>query len=179
VIEAAALVRTNPKIQLVIVGTGPKEEELKRLAQSRGVQNVVFLGRRHYWEMPKINDLADVLLIHLKDLDFMHATIPGKTQVSLASGRPILMAVRGDAADLVREAGAGVICEPENPMAIAKAMLDMSMMPKEELEAMGARGRKFYLEQMALDIGGSRVEQVFLAAQSRSISGRARSASLQ
>ena len=100
--------------------------------------------------------------------------------MALASGRPILMAVRGDAADIVREARAGVICEPENPAAIAKTMLDMSMMPKEKLDAMGARGRRFYLERMSLDVGGSRVEQILLAAvQSRSVRGWARIPTLQ
>lgn len=164
VIRAAALVRDHRRIQVVIAGTGPKEAELKYLAEEFGASNVLFLGRRQYWEMAKINNLADVLLIHLKDLDFMHITIPGKTQISLASGRPILMAVRGDAADLVRQADAGVICEPENPAAIAKAMVEMSKMPRDELEAMGNRGRTYYEHHLALNIAGEHFDHVFREA---------------
>jgi hypothetical protein len=52
--------------------------------------------------MPRVYSFADALLIHLKDLPSFAATVPSKTQVSMACGRPILTAVRGDAADLVR-----------------------------------------------------------------------------
>ncbi len=161
VIKAAALVKDHPKIQVVIVGIGPKHEELKKLASEIEATNVLFLGRRQYEEMPKINSLADVLLIHLKDIAFMHATIPGKTQVSLASGRPVLMAVLGDAAEIVQQAGAGIVCMPQNPLEMAKAMVKMATMSKSELEAMGVRGRDFYLKHLSLDVACESLNEVF------------------
>jgi colanic acid biosynthesis glycosyl transferase WcaI len=176
VIEASSLIKTDPRIQVVIVGTGPKEEELKRLAQARGADNVLFLGRRQYWEMAKINTLADVLLIHLKDLPFMRTTIPGKTQVSLASGRPILMAVSGDAADIVRQAEAGVICAPEDPAAMAEAMRRMGTMPRAELERMAASGRRYYEQHLALEIAAEHFDKTFAEAVARrSARGRRKS----
>jgi glycosyltransferase involved in cell wall biosynthesis len=161
VIKAAALVKGEPAIQIVLVGTGVKEAELRALAREMKADNVLFVSNRPYWEMPKVNSLADVLLVHLKDLPFFSATIPGKTQISLASGRPILMAVRGDAADLVREAGAGLICEPENPADLARGMIEMSRMPKEQLDEMGARGRAYYLGHLSLDIAGEKMDAIF------------------
>jgi colanic acid biosynthesis glycosyl transferase WcaI len=161
IIRAAALIKDNPLLQIVMIGTGPKEEELRRLAAQLGVGNVRFLSRRQYWEMPEINALADVLLIHLRDVPFLDAMIPSKVQVSLASGRPILMGVRGDAADLVRAAGAGIICEPEDPVGMAKAMVEMSRTPKNLLEEMGARGRQYYLSHLALDIAGEKMDAIF------------------
>ena len=163
VIKAAALVKDHPKIQVVIVGTGPKQEELKRLASDLGTNNVLFLGRQQYLDMPKINSLADVLLIHLKDLPFLPATIPGKTQVSLASGRPILMAVRGDAPKIIQEAGAGIICEPENPVGMARAMVELSRLSKEKLQDMGRQGRSYYLDNLSLDIAGKKLDAIFRA----------------
>ncbi len=161
VIKAAALIKDHPKIQVVIIGIGPKQDELKRLAAELQVDNVLFLGGRPYAEMPKINNLADVLLIHLKDIAFLHATIPGKTQVSLATGRPVLMAVRGDAADIVREAGAGIICEPENPEDMARAMVELFQLSKDELEEMGRRGRSYYLDNLSLDSAGKQIDEIF------------------
>ena len=108
VIQAAALVKARPEIQIVIAGTGHDEAMLKAKAAELGASNVLFLGRRQYWEMAGINAIADVLLVHLRDLPFFRATIPGKTQVALASGKPVLMGVAGDAADLVIKAGAGL-----------------------------------------------------------------------
>src|SRR6266481_2995369 len=60
----------------------------------------------------KIGDLlaaVDLLLVHLKDEPVFQITIPSKTQFYLAMGKPILMGMRGDAADLVKTAGAGVV----------------------------------------------------------------------
>lgn len=161
VIKAAALIKGHQRIQVVIVGIGPKQEELKNLASELGATNVLFLGRRQYEEMPKINSLADVLLIHLKDHPFLRATIPGKTQVSLASGRPILMAVRGDAAEIVRNAEAGLICEPDEPSEMARVMVKMSAMSKAELENMGARGRDYYLKNLSLDVAFKSLNEIF------------------
>ena len=160
VIRAAALLKEYPQIQLVLAGTGQHELALRNLARQTAAP-VLFLGARPYGEMPRINALADVLLVHLKDLPFFAHTIPSKTQVALASGRPVLMAVRGDAAELVARAGAGLLCEPENPQALAAAVLEFFRMPEEQREAMGRRGREFYLREMSLDLAGQRMEELF------------------
>jgi glycosyltransferase involved in cell wall biosynthesis len=161
VIRAAALTSENEKIQVVLIGTGAKEAELRQLASDLGVRNVLFLSRRNYGDMPKVNALADVLLIHLRDYPFLRATIPGKTQVALASGRPILMAVKGDASEVVRQAGAGLICDPEDPPGLANAMLTMSSMAKTELEEMGSRGREYYVKNLSLDVAFKAFDEVF------------------
>jgi hypothetical protein len=111
--------------------------------------------------MPKIYGLADVSLIHLKDIRFLHATIPSKTQVSMICGIPILMAARGDAADLVESAGAGVTCPPENPEQMAAAMLHMSLLAKDQLKAMSVLARQYYLDNLSLAVGGEKINAVF------------------
>lgn len=167
VIKAAALVKHHPQIQIVIVGIGPVEAELKRLAAELQVDNVLFVGRRQYEEMPKINSLADVLLVHLRDHAFLRATIPGKTQVSLASGRPVLMGVRGDAADVVRESGGGLICEPENPEDMARCMIELFLMPRESLDEMGKRGRSYYVNNLSLERAGREKDEIFRSVCAR------------
>jgi glycosyltransferase involved in cell wall biosynthesis len=160
VIRAAARVQHEPAIQILIVGTGQREAALKAYARELGADNVRFLGRREYWEMPKIYALADVLLVHLRDLPFFAATIPSKAQVSLSCGRPVLMAVRGDAADLVRRAGAGATCLPEDDAEMADALVKLAHTDHRELEEMGANGRAAYLDNMSLDVGGALTESV-------------------
>jgi glycosyltransferase involved in cell wall biosynthesis len=160
VIRAAKRVEREPDIQIVLIGTGQKEVELKALAAQLETKNVRFIGARPYPEMPKINSLADVLLVHTRDLPHFVGNVPSKTQVSLSSGRPVLMAVKGDAADLVRAANAGVCCDPENDAAMAEAMLQLYRTPKNELEEMGRRGREFYLSELSLDIGAARTEAI-------------------
>jgi colanic acid biosynthesis glycosyl transferase WcaI len=161
VIKAAARLKGESGIQIVMVGTGQKEAALKALASELRVGNVLFLGRRQYWEMPKIYSLADVLLVHLKDLPFFSATIPSKTQVSMACGRPLLMAVRGDSANLVEKAQAGLTCEPMNEVALADAILRLYRMDRDQLNCMGTMGRQFYLDEMSLETGGRRMDTLF------------------
>lgn len=158
VIRAAALLRDRPEIQIVIAGTGHEEDKLKVLKRELGAENVLFLGRRQYWEMAGINALSDVLLVHLRDLPFFAATIPGKTQVALASGRPTLMAVAGDAAALVERAGAGFGCPPENPDAMAAAIRKLHALPVEDRFRMGRSGAAFYQREISVEVGGQRTE---------------------
>jgi glycosyltransferase involved in cell wall biosynthesis len=110
--------------------------------------------------MPAVNALADVQLVHLRDLPFFAATVPSKTQVALASGRPVLMCVAGDAARIVQHAGAGLTAPPENPAAMAEAIMALYNETPEARAAMGERGRRYYLDHMGLDTGGHQMDQL-------------------
>jgi len=163
VIRAAQRVKHIPAIQVVLAGSGQKDAELRQLTNRLDCTNVRFLGGRDHLEMSRICSLADVLLVHLKDLPFLATTIPGKTQAALASGRPILMAARGDAAELVMRAGAGITCLPEDDAGLAEAMVTLSRMSRGQLDAMGARGRKFYVDEMSLNVAGDQMDRLFKA----------------
>jgi glycosyltransferase involved in cell wall biosynthesis len=163
-IRAAARLRHLTQFRLVLIGTGLAEQELRTLAHNLGADNVRFLGRRPYTEMGPITALASALLISLQDRPFFAATIPGKTQVALACGRPVLMSVQGDAADLITKAEAGVVCRPGDDAALAAAMERMCLTSRTELEAMGARGRDYYVRELSLDRGAKRLESILKAA---------------
>jgi glycosyltransferase involved in cell wall biosynthesis len=166
-IQAAQKLRQMPEIQVVLIGEGQKKQELEELARGIGASNVRFLDNRPYNQMARINALAEGLVVHLRDLPFFSSTIPSKTQVAMASARPVVMAVRGDAADLIRSSGAGLMVEPENPAALADAILALYRMPAVEREAMGRRGRDFYMREMSLEIGGIQMEKLFESAAGR------------
>lgn len=169
VIRAALRLRNVPQIQIVFVGTGQAEPVLRDLAVRLGADNVRFLGRRQFWEMPAINALADVLLVSLKKLPFFRVIVPSKTQVSLASGRPVLMAVEGDSADIIRRAGAGLVCEPEDEVSIADGIRTLWERSPEERDEMGRRGMEFYRREMSLETGAAQMESLF-----REVVGRRR-----
>jgi lipopolysaccharide/colanic/teichoic acid biosynthesis glycosyltransferase len=99
--------------------------------------------------------------VHLKDDPLFAITIPSKTQAYLAAGRPILMAVRGDAADLVARAGAGVFAEPGNPESIAQAVRRLVQMPAAERARMGRAGREFYQRELAIGPAVTKFDALF------------------
>jgi glycosyltransferase involved in cell wall biosynthesis len=158
IIRAAARLQHIPDIQIALVGTGQLDRELRQLAADIGAKNVHFTGRVDQTLMPEIYSLADVLLIHLNESEYLRATIPSKTQTYLAMGRPIVIAASGDSADVVAESGAGLVVPPRDEEALARAMLDMYNRASAEREALGRRGRQFYLDEMSLEKGAAKIE---------------------
>ncbi|WP_136514308.1 glycosyltransferase family 4 protein [Geomonas edaphica] len=164
VLEAAQLLKQRqPKVQFVLVGGGIQVEHLEREKKRMGLGNVLFLPRRPVSEIGSLLSRADALLVHLKDDPLFAITLPSKTQAYLAIGRPIIMAVRGDAADLVERAGAGIPCLPGNAQSIAEAVEKLVAMDKEQLDQMGRNGAEYYQKELALPVGTRKFEELFQA----------------
>jgi glycosyltransferase involved in cell wall biosynthesis len=160
VVDAAAICAAqNPKIQFVFVGGGTDRARLEQAAEGRS--NIRFLPYRPLAEMPGLFALADALLVHLKRDPLFEITIPSKTQAYLAVGRPIIMAVSGDAADMVEASGAGVLAEPGNAESIASAALRLASMDVSQLREMGAAGRSYYYRELSLETATLRFEVLF------------------
>ncbi|NQT74018.1 MAG: glycosyltransferase family 4 protein [Chloroflexi bacterium] len=162
VLEAADLIDERfPSIQFVFVGGGVNVIRLKQKAIDLKLRNVLFLPRQPVSEIGTILNLADVLLVHLKDDPLFKITIPSKTQAYMAVGRPILMAVKGDAAEIVTKAKAGLTCIPEDANCIAKIVKIFFKMSCSELNTMGNNGKIFYEQELALRVGVHRFEKIF------------------
>jgi len=171
VIDAAALcLQTLPNVQFVFIGGGVDRDRLEKKAADLGVSNVRFLARQPMSTMGTVLGLADVLLVHLKDHALFRITIPSKSQAYMAAGKPVLMAGRGDAAELVTRSGGGLVCEPENPRSIADAVSRFVGMSLEQRRSMGEAGRKFYDEQLSLKAGVNRFEALFASICGVSVS---------
>lgn len=165
VIEAAAMLQDTPEIQFVLIGDGLDLPALK--AQAALLDNVRFIERQPAEQMPHLYAWADALLVHLKDDPLFAITIPAKTTAYLACGRPVIAAVRGDGADLVRRAEAGVTCDPANPSALAKAVKTLYTTPRSEREAMGAAGRAYFLDTLTREALVDQYESLFEAVAAR------------
>jgi len=168
VLQAAKIIASlTSKIQFVLVGGGIDLENLKQLVKQEAISNVKFLPRMPMNEVGSVLSMADVLLVYLKKDPLFKVTIPMKTQAYLAIGKPILMAVEGDAAALIRKANAGYCIKPGDPSIIANALLKMLALPEEELLAMGQRGANFYKENLAFDIGAFKLLNVLNNARKK------------
>jgi len=168
ILEAAQLLsETAPAVRFVLIGDGVEANSLREQARKMDLSNVLFLPRMSRSEVATILPLADVLLVHLRGEPLFEITIPSKTQAYLQAGRPILVAVEGEAADLILEAGAGLCCEPGNAHAIADAVRELQKMSVSARDEMGRRGREFYEERMSMSVGVGRLEGLLEAATSR------------
>ena len=158
VLEAARKLHEQaPDVAFLLVGSGTEEARLKARAKAEGIGNVRFLPRCSPSEAVGIVGCGQAALVHLKGDPIFDVWIPGKTQSLLASGKPILLGVRGDAARLVEESGGGLCFQPSSPESLIEAILAMKRMAPKELAAMGTRGRTFYLERLAFDVAIDRI----------------------
>lgn len=162
VLRAAELLQQQaPNLTFVFLGGGVEVSRLQQLAADGALSNVTFMPPVPMTEVGNYLNAADVLLVHLKKDPLFTITIPSKTQAYMAVGKPILMAVDGDAADLVRDSGCGRIAESENPQAIADAALSLMQAGSVERNAMAINSRRFYQEKLSLSVGVGRFGQIF------------------
>lgn len=164
VLAAAEIMREHTEIRFLLVGGGIESESLKREAFEKKLDNVVFLPRRPISEIGEILTLSDALLVHLSDDPLFAITVPSKTQAYLMTGRPILMGVRGDAAQIVKEASAGITFEPQNSVDLVRAIRALTDLSEAERRAMGEAGRTFYREHMSLAVGARSFSRVLRTA---------------
>jgi glycosyltransferase involved in cell wall biosynthesis len=162
VLRAAARVnRRRPRLQFVFMGGGTEIQRLRELAKQIAPLNTLFIPRCSPSEAGAILRLADVLLVHLEDTPLFRVTIPSKVQAYMAIGKPILIGVRGDAAELVVNSKAGLACTPGDSEAIARTALQMADMSEDTLAVMGRAGAERYRRDLSLTAGVSRFESVF------------------
>ena len=82
--------------------------------------------------MPSFFAHADALLVSLKDKKAFNMTIPGKLQTYLSSGKPILGMINGEAASVINNSKAGLVCNSGDYKSLAKLMLKLNNMSEKE-----------------------------------------------
>jgi colanic acid biosynthesis glycosyl transferase WcaI len=142
-----------PPVEICLLGSGLDTERLRTRCTDEGIGNVRFLPRVPLAEAASYLRSADALLVHLRDDPLFAITIPSKTQAYLAAGRPIIMAVRGDAAEMVQAAKAGVTVAPGDAASLAEAMLGLARLPEEARRNMGRNGRDYYEHNLSMAVG--------------------------
>ncbi len=136
----------SKNIGFIIIGKGPEKDNLIKLTKENNIDNVFILGVINKQEIPELLNLFDFLYIGLqyKSL-FRFGISPNKLIDYMMAGKPIIQAINAGN-DIVKEANAGISIEPENPQAIADAILKLQNTPKKDLEMMGKNGRNFVLK---------------------------------
>ena len=142
-LDAAEQLKSYSDIRLVLVGEGAAKDELIADAQRRQLTNVTFLNAQPHDLMPCIISAADACLVSLRKVPLFEGALPSKMYEAMACARPIVLAVDGEARQLIAEqAGAALYVEPESAVALAQAILRLRDQP-ELAQQLGERGREF------------------------------------
>lgn len=168
VLDAALILqRRGSRVCFVMLGGGVEVGRLKARTKELALKNLVFFPPVPMAEVGTLLAAADALLVHLRKDPLFEITIPSKTQAYMAVGKPLLMAVKGDAAELVKQSNSGLIAESENPEALANAAQRLADMTSSELQAMGRQAQHFYREHLGLVAGAGRFGSIFKQLASR------------
>lgn len=162
VLEAAGVLQAkNSPVTFVFLGGGVEVASLQRKAVEEKIYNVVFLAAVPMSQVGNYLSNADALLVHLKRDPLFTITIPSKTQAYMAAGKPLLMAVDGDAADLVSDAQCGVIAQSEDPKSLVAAVDLLHAATLGDRMAMSENGRSYYRDNLSLAKGVQAFVSIF------------------
>ena len=125
VLAAAARLQAHDGIRFLFVGDGARKQAIVDAAQSMCLENAIFRASMPKEDMPAVWSVCDVALVHLKNDPVFATVIPSKIFEAFGMGKPVMIAQpEGEAVDLVTQAGAGEHVAPEDPDALAAAILN-------------------------------------------------------
>jgi len=161
VLGAAELCRDREDIVFLIMGEGAERVPLEEEARRRGLSNVIFHDFVPQDEVPSYLSAMDVSIVHVKAHPVFKTVIPSKIFENMAMGVPMVYAVEGVSARIVKEAGVGVCIPSGEPQAMARAVLELQQ-DRAKLRQMAARGpqavareysRRIKAEEMLRSLG--------------------------
>ena len=143
VVLRAAEATAAENISYVLMGDGPERSRLVRESEQRGLPNVHFLPRVEPGAVPAFLAAIDVAYLGWHESPLYRFGIsPNKLLDYMMAARPIVHAVSAFN-DPVRESACGISVPPDDPGAIAAAVVGLSRLEAGERAAMGARGRRY------------------------------------
>jgi colanic acid biosynthesis glycosyl transferase WcaI len=163
VLEAARILKDeNPQsdILFLIVGDGVERPRLKAKVHQMGLDNVRFLPMQPREKYPAVLHASDIGLVTLH-AEVRTPVVPSKILSIMAAGRPVVAAMNldGDGPRLIAEARCGLCVPPEDPQALAEAVLKLYHDPSLRQE-LGRNGRRYAEEHLSLEACVGRYEEL-------------------
>ena len=124
-LEAAKLLRDDPEgqdIRILMIGDGSDRKRLVDRAEAEQLTNVMMLESVPREQVADYWSLLDVSIIHLRDNDLFRTVIPSKMFECMAMALPVLLGVRGEAAEILEECRIGLTFTPQDASALVSVL---------------------------------------------------------
>lgn len=127
VLDAAELLRGRDDIAFFFAGSGAERARVEQRVVELRLDNVKMIPRQPKEAMPALWSLCDLALIPLRNTPVFATVIPSKLFEAMGMGVPVLMSLpEGEATAIVKRTGCGVCVPPEDPRAMADAVLTLA-----------------------------------------------------
>lgn len=151
--ELILKLRDIKDLKWVFVGNGSKKGWLEKFIETNQLSEKVFvLGRFPYEQMPWFYDKADAMLITLRtgsrNLEYV---VPARLQSYMSSGKPIFAMIGIGGRDVINKALCGYAVPAGDYEELANVIRE-NYTNKDSLRHCGINGRKFFMENFAIDI---------------------------
>jgi L-malate glycosyltransferase len=153
-LHAAALVRARADVRFVLIGDGPREPAIRRLASDLGLtDHIFFLGRRA--DVPALIKRADIVC-HPSRME----GLPNAVMEAMAAARPIVATTAGGTPELVQDGIHALLVPPQSPAALAEKILTL-VNDRARGETLGAAARLRIERQFSVDALIARVDSLY------------------
>lgn len=140
----AQVKRGVPEAKAFLVGEGSRRPQLERMARDLGLgDSVFFLGGRP--DVPAVLARATLGVLCSRQEGLSNAVMEG-----MAAGLPMVVTDAGGNAELVKDGERGYVVAPQQPGALAQAMLRVLADPI-RARRIGERARRFVETELTLD----------------------------
>lgn len=149
IVRAASELRGKPGMRIDLFGQGQMKDSAMALAKGLGLANIHFHDPVPKAEVPGILAAADAGLMTLFESPLIHIYFENKFVDYLGAGLPIVAAMGGEQADLIRRHGLGRVTQAFDHAGLARLLLETAAC-REEGRSAGDRGRRFARERLFL-----------------------------
>jgi glycosyltransferase involved in cell wall biosynthesis/SAM-dependent methyltransferase len=150
-IDAAALLKDDSSLHLLVAGDGPERAGLMRKVDHLKLRNVSFVGPIEYEDLAAFYSLAHASIVLLRDMEVSRSMRPSKIFPAMACGVPVIFSGEGETAGLLDSASAGISVKPGDANALAAAMRRLASDP-DLRDAMAKAGRAFIEEHFSWEL---------------------------
>lgn len=161
VLEAADRLKGDTGICFLFVGDGPMKPGLMERAWELGLKNVRFLAPAPRDQIATLLASSDIALVTLSRP--ILGAIPSKVYEAMAVGVPVVAATGGGAAEIVQQAGSGLVAAPGDAEEIAAAVRTLASNAPLRARC-GAAGRQLVCEQFDRRLWTCRLAEYLEAA---------------
>jgi len=153
------VLKAYPNTRFLLVGDGALRRELSVMAQELGMSEMlIFTGMVPYWKVPLYVNASEVCVVYKRPMQSGYS--PLKLYEYMACKKPVI-ASKVEGFEILEKNNAGILVEPENPDALAKAVI--KLLGNDKLrDEMGRNGREYIVKNQSWECVASKIISVCL-----------------